>query len=185
MKKVFYALVSIMLLLTGSIQAQENRKELSKEERKALQIREDSLKHEAAIQAIDERSFTLEADEVIFKRGQRAYVNSNTNFVSVNGDRAVVQVAFNVPMSGPNGIGGVTVEGSISSYEVEKDKKGNVSLEMNVMGSGISARVYITMRPGNNNASVTILPNFNSNRLTLDGVLLPSELSNVFKGRSF
>lgn len=52
-----------------------------------------------------------------------AYVNSNTNFVSVKGDKAVVQVAFNIPVGGPNGIGGVTVDGSVSDYEVKTDKR--------------------------------------------------------------
>lgn len=56
---------------------------------------------------------------------------------------------------------------------------------MNVMGTGISARVDITMAGGSNRASVEISPNFNSNRMTLNGVLLPLEKSNVFKGRSF
>lgn len=114
-----------------------------------------------------------------------AYVNSNTNFVSVDGEKAVVQVAFNIPVSGPNGLGGVTVDGSVSSYEVKEDKKGNLRLTMNVMGAGISARVEIGMMKGSNQASVEIFPNFNSNRLTLNGVLLPLHKSTVFKGRSF
>ena len=63
----------------------------------------------------------MEADHVVFKYGNMAYVNSNTNFVSVKGDKAVVQVAFNIPVSGPNGIGGVTVDGSVSDYEVKTD----------------------------------------------------------------
>lgn len=55
---------------------------------------------------------------------------------------------------------------------------------MNVMGTGISARVDINVLKGSNQASVTVTPNFNSNRLTLNGVVLPTERSNVFKGRS-
>lgn len=61
---------------------------------------------------------------MIFKYGQIAYVNPNTNFVSVNKNDAVVQVAFNVPFSGPNGIGGVTVQGSVSGYMVNTVYKG-------------------------------------------------------------
>ena len=41
------------------------------------------------------------------------------------------------------------------------------------------------MMKGSNQASVEIFPNFNSNRLTLNGVLLPLHKSTVFKGRSF
>ena len=65
-----------------------------------MQAKLDSLLFEEAKQAMNEKQFTLEADQVVFKYGQMAYVNSNTNFVSVNGDDAVVQVAFNIPVSG-------------------------------------------------------------------------------------
>ena len=113
-----------------------------------------------------------------------AYVNSNTNFVSVKDNHAVVQVAFNIPISGPNGLGGVTVEGTFTGYDLKKDKKGNLSLSMNVLGTGISARVDITLYEGGNNATVYITPNFNSNRMTLNGVIVPLQKSSVFKGRS-
>jgi hypothetical protein len=145
MKKIVLFMIMTLTLLAGHIQAQDTEKKLSREEKKALQEQLDSLFAVEAIQAINEKAFTLEADQVVFKYGNMAYVNSNTNFVSVKGDKAVVQVAFNIPVSGPNGIGGVTVDGSVSDYEVKTDKKGNLSLSMNVMGTGISARVNISM----------------------------------------
>lgn len=79
---------------------------------------------------------------------------------------------------------GITLDGNISNYEVKKDKKGNINVSMNVMGTGISALVNISLYSGSNKASVTITPNFNSNRLTLTGVIVPSSSSRVFKGRS-
>lgn len=78
----------------------------------------------------------------------------------------------------------MTVDGKVSSYEMRTDKKGTLYLSMNVMGTGISARLDISMPKGTNNATVTITPNFNSNRLTLNGVILPAFKSSVFKGRS-
>ena len=186
MKKILSTLViCVAFLSTGVLQAQETERELTREEKKEMQAKLDSLLFEEAKQALNDKAFTLEADKVVFKYGQMAYVNSNTNFVSVDGEQAVVQVAFNIPVSGPNGLGGVTVDGSVSSYEVKEDKKGNLRLTMNVMGAGISARVEIGMMKGSNQASVEIFPNFNSNRLTLNGVLLPLHKSTVFKGRSF
>jgi hypothetical protein len=184
MKKIVLFMIMTLTLLAGHIQAQDTEKKLSREEKKALQEQLDSLFAVEAIQAINEKAFTLEADQVVFKYGNMAYVNSNTNFVSVKGDKAVVQVAFNIPVSGPNGIGGVTVDGSVSDYEVKTDKKGNLSLSMNVMGTGISARVNISMPKGTNKATVEINPNFNSNRMTLNGVVLPIQKSSVFKGPS-
>lgn len=181
MKKILIMMFALLVMM-GNIQAQE--RELTKEEKKAMQEQLDSLLFEEAVKAVNEKNFTLEADQVVFKYGQTAYVSSNTNFVSVNGEDAVVQVAFNIPVAGPNGIGGITVDGKVSAYEVKTDKKGNVYLTMNVMGTGISARLNINMAKGTNRATVNIMPNFNSNRLTLNGVLMPSVRSNVFKGRS-
>lgn len=182
MKKMVSILICVLALMVGHIQAQEV--ELTKEEKKALQEKIDSIQHAEAVEAINAKKFTLEADQVVFKYGQTAYVTSNTNFVSVDGEDAVVQVAFNIPVAGPNGLGGVTVDGKVSSYEVKTDKRGTLYLSMNVMGTGISARLDISMPKGTNNATVTITPNFNSNRLTLNGVILPAFKSSVFKGRS-
>ena len=179
MKKLVLFMILALTMMVGHVQAQDTEKSLSREEKKALQEQLDSLLAVEAIQAINDKAFTLEADQVVFKYG-----NSNTNFVSVKGDQAVVQVAFNIPVSGPNGIGGVTVDGSVSDYEVKTDKKGNTSITMNVMGTGISARVFISLPKGTNKATVEINPNFNSNRMTLNGVILPIQKSSVFKGRS-
>lgn len=183
MKKLTLMMTLFLLMMAGSAAAQEDR-ELSKAEKKALQERIDSLLHDEAEQAVNNRAFTLEADRVIFKHGEMAHVTSNTNFVSVKDDRAVVQTAFNIPASGPNGLGGVTVEGNFSDYELKKDKKGNLMLSINVTGTGISARVDITLYQGSNKATVSIMPNFNSNRITLNGIIVPIEKSSVFKGRS-
>lgn len=193
MKKIFSLIMLALFAVTG-IQAQTiesvdstyaaQERPLNRAERKALQRQIDSLEYHQALEALNDTAYTLEADEVIFKYGQRAFVSSNVNFVSVRGNRAVVQVAFNVPMAGPNGLGGVTVEGLISNYKQETDKKGNVLVSMNVMGTGISAQVNITLYADSNKADVLISPNFNSRRLTLSGVLLPAAFSNVFKGNT-
>lgn len=180
MKKFAFVLAMFLLVWAGSAAAQE--RELTKEEKKALQERIDSLQHADAERAIYEKAFTMEADQVIFKRGETAFVASNTNFVSIDGDRAVVQTAFNIPISGLNGLGGVTVEGSFSNYDLRKDKKGNLFLSLNVMGTGISARVDITLYNGSNQAIVNIVPNFHSNNITLKGIILPLDKSRVFKG---
>lgn len=165
----------------GQNARQEDRK-LTRQERKELQDSLDMAFFREAKKAIDNKDFVLEADKVIFKYGQMAYVTSNTNFVALKGDKAVVQVAFNIPVSGPNGLGGVTVQGTASDIKTTTDKKGNVSLSMNVMGVGISAQVNISMPYGTNEADVDILPNFNSDHLTLTGRLLPMEKANVFQG---
>lgn len=185
MKRVLFMMIALVVCV-GIAQAQSVKDERAKvrEERRMEQARLDSLYYLQAVKAIEAKSYVLEADRVIFKRGETAYVSSNTNFVVVDGDKATVQIAFNVPVSGPNGIGGITVDGTITNYESKTDKKGTLYINFYVNGVGISARVDITLPYQGADARVTVSPNFNSNRLTLDGHILPLGQSNIYKGRA-
>lgn len=186
MKNLILLLI-VLIAGTNFTQAQTTDKEERarlRQERKAEQEMLDSLLFEQAKQSIENKKFVLEADRVMFKHGTTAYVTSNTNFVMVNEDKATVQIAFNVPVSGPNGIGGVTVDGLLSDFNMEEDKKGNLTVEFNVSGVGISARISISLPKGSSSATINVLPTFNSNRLTLSGHIIPLEHSSVFKGRA-
>lgn len=139
---------------------------------------------EQAVQALNAKDFVLEADRVEFKRGRFVYVTPSTNFVSMSGDKATIQLAFNGAFSGPNGIGGITVDGNASNVEMKTDKKGNVTFSMMVQGVAVSANVTFRMVKGSNKCTATVSPNFNSNRISFTGTLYPTDQSNVFKGRS-
>lgn len=144
----------------------------------------DSLASVQARAALQNQDFVLEADNVTFKTGNTVFVNSNTNFISVKGDRAVVQISPSNFASGPNGVGGVTVDGMISGQKVTVGKNGRIIFSMNVMGIGINAQVEIYMFPDSNRASATVYPNFNSNTIWLEGEIVPYENSDVFEGMS-
>ena len=127
----------------------------------------------------------MEADQLVFKRGRSAYVSPTTNFVMMNGNQASVQIASNSAIAGPNGIGGITVDGTTRELKITTDKRGNLNCNFSVQGVGISAQVFITLTNGGNNATARISPNYNSNTLTLNGRLVPLSESNVYKGRAF
>ena len=150
------------------------------------QLRElaDSLASVPARAALRNQDFVLEADNVQFRNGNTVFVNSNTNFISVKGNRAVVQISPSNFASGPNGLGGVTVDGTISGQEIRTDSKGRITYSMNVMGIGINAQVEIYMFPDSNSATATVYPNFNSNTVWLNGTIVPYENSNVIEGSS-
>lgn len=202
MKNVFILLALLLTTVTAGaqterriytsseLQAMQNRagnggnSGLTEEQEKQIEAIQDSICYAQAIQALEKLEFVIEADRLIFKRGHSAFVTSNTNFIAVSDDKAVVQIApFNG--GGPNGVGGVTLEGKASNIRIKTDKKGNTCFSMNVMGTGLSATIDIQLYKGSNRASVIINPNFHSNRVTLDGLLLPTEYSNVYKGCAF
>lgn len=183
-KNLFIIFLSFIICATGAW-SQTQTKKLTREQRKAFAEYCDSILGEEAKSAIADSAFTLEAYRVIFKDGQSAEVSSNTNFVRVEGSKATVQVAFNVPFIGQNGLGGVTVDGDISNWTDKTDKRGFHYISFNVTGIGISARVDMVISYSSNQADLTVSPNFNSRRLTLRGVILPNYRSRVFQGTTF
>ena len=153
-------------------------------ERREIDALTDSIAGVQAAAAVQNSDFVLEADQVTFRSGATVFVNSSTNFISVKGNRAVVQISPSNFSSGPNGLGGVTVDGMVSGMRTMVDKKGNKTVTFNVNGIGISAMIEIYMMPGTNTASATIYPNFNSNTVWINGDIVPYENSNVFEGNS-
>ena len=175
---------STLMYAQSSSETRQAERKAQREAQKAREKAENERNYAIAVQALKEGKFVLEADQLVFKRGRSAFVSSTTNFVLMDGEHASVQIAANNALAGPNGIGGITVDGSRKEMIITTDKKGNVNCSFSVQGIGISAQVYITLTNGGNNASARISPNFNSNTLTLNGVLVPLSQSNVYKGRA-
>lgn len=173
---------STLMYAQSSSETRQAERKAQREAQKAREKAENERNYAIAVQALKEGKFVLEANQLVFKRGRSAFVSSTTNFVLMDGEHASVQIAANNALAGPNGIGGITVDGSRKEMKITTDKKGNVNCSFSVQGIGISAQVYITLTNGGNNASARISPNFNSNTLTLNGVLVPLSQSNVYKG---
>lgn len=181
MKKLFLLLVVLASVFTG---CKTQKDPALKAAEKATKEAQETLAFEKSVQAISDHEFVIEADRINFKGGKSVYVSSNTNFISLHDNKAVIQLAFNSPYAGPNGVGGVTVEGLASNVKVSYDSKNNLLFSMNVMGRGVSATVNFTLVKGSNQVSATVNPNFSSNRITFTGYIYPESESKVFKGRS-
>ena len=196
MKRIVSFIVVFTLVMGGMthVQAQSKavekaekklEREAKKEAREAKDAIMDEQEFNTAMQAITNQSFVLEANSVQPMNGQVYYVNSNTNFVSLNDGQAMVQIASNSPYPGPNGLGGVTVQGSASNIQTKQDKNGNVYLSMSVQGVFISATVNLVLMIGSNKATVTVDPNFSGRDLTMTGTLVAYAQSNIFQGTTY
>jgi len=167
------------------LQAQESSLKETKKEAKERARREkkafEKMIYEKAVMAIDSSEFILEADMIYLKKGDSFPVSSNINFISVYGDKAVVQIASTSSSRGLNQMGGITVEGNIRNKKITKDDKGIIRLNMDVSGIAISAQVEITLYGNTNRAEATVFPNFNSRRITLKGAIIPLAESNIYK----
>ncbi len=191
MKKVLFltALLLVGFTMVMNAQTRKQREDARREawkqmrqERKALELQQDTVAYYQAIDALKNGSFVLEADNIVFRNGIMRFVSSNTNFVSMNDGTGVVQTAFLNWVYTPNGVGGVTVKGTVSGISMKQDKDGNVYYNCSIQGVAISATLFIVVTGGTNQASVTINPNFSGNNLTMNGYLVPYDQSNVFQG---
>ena len=195
MKKIMFILMLISVWVSGSAQNKETLQERIdrwksdmaefNEGRRGVEQKQavlDTLAWLQADQALRDSSFVVEADAVTFKYGTRVQVNSTTNFISMEGDRAVIQISPSYVYGGPNGVGGITVDGVVSNVSLTSDKKGRIHYSMYVTGRAVSATVSISMTPGSNRAVVVVSPTFNSNDVRMEGYLVPAGHSRVFEG---
>lgn len=196
MKKALFLTAALLVGVVTTTIAQTSkearaarREALKKEraERRALEAQMDSIAYEKAVMALKNGAFVLEASNVTFPNGVTRYVSSTTNYVQVDNGEGIVQTAFTnfAYTPGPNGLGGVTVEGNIGDPEMHADKHGNYYYNYVIQGVAISATVSITLTGGTNQASVRVSPNFNNNNLTMTGVILPIDESDVFQGTTW
>lgn len=194
MKKSITFVALLLVATLGSVsmaqdaQTTKTRKELRDEKRAQYKAEEklmNELDYRNAATAIKNQQFVVEADQLILRNGQNVFVNSGTNFLLVNKEKGTVQVAFNTALSGPNGIGGITVDGGISGMKTETDKHGNINCSFSIQGAGISAQIFVKLYYGSNEANVTISPNFNSNDLSMSGELVSIDDSTIFKGYAY
>ncbi len=183
MNKLF-TLAFVMLISMTSITAvaqSEDGALTKKQLRKKLEAVKDSISYVNAVAALNSSDFVASADYLILRRGRAVVVSPTTNFVSLSGEEAVIQVTPYNSGPGLNGIGGITLRGKVFSTKMRTDKKGNVYFSMDVLGAGISAMIEISLDKGSNRVSVDIAPNTRGGRITLRGYLAPSEESDVYK----
>ena len=159
----------------------ERLRKRAQEERQVMH--DDSIQFVQAVNAIRSGSWALEASNVTFNNGVTRFVTASTNFVSVDDGQAVVQTAFNNSnVNSPNGLGGITLEGRITSEELKMDKDGNVYYNYGIQGADISATVNVVVTANSNQATATVNPNFSSNQMTFSGYIYPYDTAGVIEG---
>lgn len=191
MKKLIIAL--FVMALGFNTYAQEVEKEYTKQELRQIAKEEKKAKKEAEAEQMKEivelmlnmHRFVLEADYVGDGKGQRVPVNSTINFIGIDSLNAVIQLGT-VHGSGYNGVGGITVDGKVTKYEltVIEGKRGkSYSLMLNVMSTlGIFDITLMVSQSGYTDATIRSI---SSGQLKYTGNLVPIGISRVYKGQSF
>lgn len=188
MKRLSFFLIIGLFIHSALLAQTENpdSKTLTKEEKKAMKMakkEEEARKRNEALlryKAIAEnKTWVLEAHTVFEKGGQSFPMNPSINFVSVEGEETTIQLSFN-GILGWNGVGGITLEGKTTKYEVS-DSKNTITITMTAIGSGMGPVDLLVTVGSDGNGRATISGNW-GNRITFAGNFVSFEDSNVYKG---
>jgi hypothetical protein len=131
---------------------------------------------------VENKQFVLEANYLSNQYGERQIVSSRINFIAVDSSRITIQLASLTGIGGANGMGGVTADGTISQFRVEKvgrDKKGYSIRIMAMTHIGSYDITLFITQGGNADASIT---GTTRGKLNYHGTLVPLNVSKVYKG---
>ncbi len=164
---------------TAPIPANETSREKKDRIKRDQQI-VDSVFHLKAARAVEDGYFVLQATQVRGSYGSYEMgLNNNTNFMLMQGDKGIFQVAFNNMDSGANGLGGITLHGRISNKNVKTDKKGNTIVTYTMIGRSMNTSVTITIFNGSDQAVADVFPNLGRGNISLRGRLVPYRNDNI------
>ena len=184
---IFVMIISPAILFgqddTSTLSKKEQR-QLAREKRKAEQEVIDAKQREITALMLEHQRFVLEANYVAGKSGSRSPVNSTINFVIIDSTKATLQLGSPWGL-GINGVGGVTVDGNVTRYELNKkeNKKGvsyNVTLYIMSSVGTYDIQMWVSQ---SGRADATVRGNV-SGQLTYSGQLVPLSQSRVYKGTS-
>jgi hypothetical protein len=154
--------------------------QLSKQEKKAIKKAQAELNFHILDSLVSSRNFVLEADYLRNKYGMNIPVLTSLNFIKVAGENGVLQTGSDAGV-GYNGVGGVTAEGKIGTWKIDRDPKHfTITLRFSIVTNVGNYDVLMTVN-SSNNASATIT-GLTPGNLTWDGHLETLDNSGVFKG---
>ncbi len=119
--KTIFRLAAILMALAISVPvtAQKDKK-LTREEKKKLKLEKHLEQKAKLVQLAKDSTWVIEAFSVSAPGSDQISVSPGTNFVSVIKKDGNVQLTFsNVQTLGANGLGGVTLEGTVENYEMD------------------------------------------------------------------
>lgn len=180
--RIIVFFIVMFLVNTNYIFAQEEKK-LSKKERKELKKQQQIEKKQAIMALLDSKSWVIEAHTVFDRYNQSYQLNPSINFVGIKDDEGALQLGFN-GLIGWNGVGGITVDGSVTKYEIKEGKADTgPTVNLRFQGRGIgSATINLTINTSGQ-ATARVSGDF-GDRITFSGMIKSLEESNVYKGQS-
>jgi len=184
MKTMKLKMVSLFLVLGSfsicfNINSQDIK--LTRQERQEARKVELTTNFHILDSLLNERSFVLEADYLQNKYGERFPVVSSLNFIKVDKSNGVLQTGSNLSM-GDNGVGGITSEGRIGIWKINKNFKNlTYTLKFSLLTNMGNYDIFMSVNSDNN--ALATISGSGRGKLTWVGHLKTVNNSTVFKGR--
>ena len=193
MKKLIYFIGIFLIagLLFGEVAYAQNQELTKKEKHHLEQLRkkkERSMKREISreyyTKLLKEKYFVFQADFLTVPQGTSFILSPDINFMSVNGNNIILQFGFNGAI-GWNGVGGVTVRGTLSDYQVHLGKKKNnlsMTTNMYLIGPGLPPNISLNVSD-DGTAQLIIQPAGSAPIMVYGQIVSPKE-ADIFIGQS-
>ena len=173
----------IILIYGFSSSLAQEQKKLSKKEKKELKARQLEEQKQAIIDLLESKSWVIEAHTVYDRYNQSYQLNPTINFVGVKNDEGALQLGFN-GLIGWNGVGGVTIDGKVTRYEVKDEKKDKTpTVVLRFQGRGIGSATINVAVNTSGQATARVSGDFGE-RISFSGLIKSLEESVVYKGQS-
>ena len=166
----------------SDIIAQEKTK-LSRKEKKELKKQQQAEQKKVLLELIHSKMWVIEAHTVFDRYNQSYQLNPTINFVGIKEEEGALQLGFD-GLIGWNGVGGVTLDGKVTKYEV-KEGKGDAmpSVSIRFQGRGVGSAIINVSLNSSGQATARVNGDFGE-RITFSGMIKPLDESNVYKGQS-
>ena len=199
--------IMCVLLIIGNLSFGQDTVTKSKKELRQEKKEKKLLKEAEELQNLNilvgKRAWVLEANALFTRQGNRSSLNSNLNFVAIQGNYGAIQlqtigntrqqINFDGVGGDPvsdrvlvndNGIGGFTFEGTVWDYKVTESKKENKGVSLRAFISTQSGAIQIDLVVNNGqNSRLTISWGW-GDRTVITGSLLEPSKSVVYKAFS-
>ena len=178
LQQFFLLILTSSFINIASLLSQEAQ--LSSKEKKAMKKAVAEVNYRILDSLVSTRSFILEANTLRDKYGLNIPVNSSLNFIKVVGENGVLQTGYETGI-GYNGVGGLTAEGKIGTWRIERDpKKLTITVQFSILTNLGNYDIFLRIGSADNaNATLTGLRPGN---LIWDGQIVTLDNSRIFKG---
>lgn len=187
MNRLIILLIGLAIACQGLAQTvqpsgQEPQKTNSREAKKEEKRQKEEWMKQVTRTMVNNQRFVLEADYISGKSGVMIPVNPSLNFIIIDSANATMQLG-SASGIGWNGLGGVTVSGTVSRYEVSRvEKKKYIAYNVLAIVFTSTGTYDIHLTVTDNGKADATIRSTTSGQVSYTGTLYPPEISRVYKG---